>query len=157
MSMKPRHSSIHWYQFYCYTVASKKSRQTFKISCHYFGVTFCCHDLQCQNFNIRNHPMKLRFAEILVLTNYQSTAQFQIFVIYCFVGTSISMSNFDLFIARFLWNLQNFATIIIQLIFLAFHQYQPHCCAVNKNLLKKLSLTTPSHFFAQLFLCSFSS
>ena len=136
MSIKPRLSSIHQYQFHQYDINSLKSRQTSKTSCHNFGVSFCCHDLQCQNFHIKNDPMKLRFAVIVVLANYQSTAQFQIFVIYSFVATSISMSNFDLFIARFLQNLQHCTTNMIQLIFLAFHQYQPHCCAVNKNFEK---------------------
>ena len=109
--MKPRLSPIHWYQFHQYSIASLKSRQTSKISCHFFGVTFCCHDLQCQNFNIRNNPMKLRFAVIVVLTNYQSTAKFQIFCIYSFVATSISMSNFDLLTARFLQHRQKFNNI----------------------------------------------
>ena len=55
--------------------------------------------------------MTLRFAVIVVLINCQNTAKFQIFCIYSFVATSISMCNFDLFIARFLQHLQKFNNI----------------------------------------------
>ena len=91
--------------------------------------------------------MKLRLAVLVVLSNCYSSAKFQIFCINIFVDMSISISNFDLLIARFLWNIQKFNNYHNTAHFPSFPSVTTSLLWSQQKLLKKLSLTTPSHFF----------
>ena len=67
-----------------------------------------------------------------------------------FAFTVMLLQAFQCPILTYLWlafyrTYKNWTPFIMQLYLLALHQYQHHCCAINKNFSKK-SLTSPSHF-----------
>ena len=133
MSMKLRFSSIRKYELHYYSAVSLQSRQTFKISCHFFGATFCFHNLQCQKFHVRNNHTKLKFGVIIVLSIHRNATKLKSFCMYSFVTKSspIYIFNFHILQLAFCVTYKNITKTTRKHIFLVFNWYQAHYCPLK--------------------------